>query len=312
MKKNDVTVIIPVYNGENFIERSILSVLNQSKPCDLLIINDGSIDQTDNIIKEYLNKYDNISSIKLKSNRGVSNARNIGINKSQTTYISFLDSDDTLDKNFIVKMYNEISKDNSDICYCGSNDIRSNTSLKKMKFSSRNLLINYLKNKTTPNTNSWMIKKSFLLDNNIFFQNEFDFGEDMLFFGQVLLKQKKTSYVPLALSNYYLEVPDSLSKQTYKKIDSDIKWCKELSEKIYSSEIPWLTKRYLNTILYKYRLSASIITTISESNISNFERKNLMIKYKRYIKPYTFCNGLRSLKGLIKYYKLVHRIRFNY
>ncbi|MEA4910593.1 putative glycosyltransferase EpsJ [bioreactor metagenome] len=89
-----VSVIMPVYNGEKFLGEAIESVLNQTfKDFELIIVNDGSKDNSLNIIKEYGNK-DNRIKIIDQINQGVSVARNIGIKKSSGEYIAFLDSDD--------------------------------------------------------------------------------------------------------------------------------------------------------------------------------------------------------------------------
>ncbi|MBU0625181.1 glycosyltransferase family 2 protein [Patescibacteria group bacterium] len=90
-----VTVVIPVYNRPIFIRRAIDSVIAQTyKNWELIIVDDCSTDNTVEVIRSYLNKNERISLICLEKNRGVSNARNIGIEKASGEYIAFLDSDD--------------------------------------------------------------------------------------------------------------------------------------------------------------------------------------------------------------------------
>jgi len=97
MKKPAVTIIIPVYNREWCIKRSIDSVLNQTfQDFEIIIVNDGSTDNTSMILNEYAN-INNVEVIKQK-NQGVSKARNTGIKHSNGEYISFLDSDDLWEK----------------------------------------------------------------------------------------------------------------------------------------------------------------------------------------------------------------------
>lgn len=89
-----ISVIIPVYNAENFISETITSVINQSHTnWELILIDDGSTDQSADIIKSFLQKDARVSYY-YQENSGVSAARNNGISKSQGTYISFLDADD--------------------------------------------------------------------------------------------------------------------------------------------------------------------------------------------------------------------------
>lgn len=90
----DISIIIPIYNSENFLEKCIDSVLNQKNiNVEIILVNDGSDDNSGNIIEKYAGTYDNIVSLH-QSNSGVSKARNNGINVARGEYIGFLDSDD--------------------------------------------------------------------------------------------------------------------------------------------------------------------------------------------------------------------------
>lgn len=99
-----VSVIIPSYNVEKYISVSIDSVLNQTYPnVELVIVDDGSIDGTWDIIQKYANKNLNIIATK-KKNEGVSSARNIGLKKSSGKYVLFLDADDWLENDAVEKL----------------------------------------------------------------------------------------------------------------------------------------------------------------------------------------------------------------
>ncbi len=112
MKK--VSVIVPVYNVESYLNKCLDSLVNQtidSSELDIIVVNDGSPDNSQTIIDEYTAKYDNIRSF-IKENGGLSDARNYGITFAQGEYIAFLDSDDWVDLDLYEKMYNKaISKD---------------------------------------------------------------------------------------------------------------------------------------------------------------------------------------------------------
>ena len=98
--KMKVSVIIPVYNSEKYIEQTIDSVLNQTyKNIEIIVINDGSIDNTEKILESYVNK-NQIIYIK-KENGGPAAARNLGIKQAQGEYVAFLDSDDIWEPNKI-------------------------------------------------------------------------------------------------------------------------------------------------------------------------------------------------------------------
>ena len=95
MEKNLVSIITPVYNGEKYIEKCIESVLNQTyKNLEMIIVDDGSIDNSENIIKKYTKENSFIKYIKLKENRGISNARNVALKNATGRFVAFLDCDD--------------------------------------------------------------------------------------------------------------------------------------------------------------------------------------------------------------------------
>ena len=110
MKK--VSIIVPVYNAEKYIARCLDSILMQAdKNIELVLINDGSTDKSDEIIKTYLGRYK--ASIKYinKENTGVADTRNIGIEKSTGDYIIFVDADDYIDKKLFEKLHPYMEND---------------------------------------------------------------------------------------------------------------------------------------------------------------------------------------------------------
>ena len=114
----ELTVIVPVYNGEKSISRTLDSLVNQtSKEIEILVINDGSIDNTKDIVNGYVEKYNNITLIN-KENGGIASARNCGINNVKTKYFGFVDSDDYVEKEMYDEMLSKIKEDDSDICVC--------------------------------------------------------------------------------------------------------------------------------------------------------------------------------------------------
>ena len=110
MKK--ISVIIPVYNTEKYLRKCFDSVINQSyKNIEMVIINDGSKDNSEKIINEYKNKYPDIISYYSKGNTGVADTRNFGIEKAKGDYIMFLDSDDYIDEALFKNLEKYINKD---------------------------------------------------------------------------------------------------------------------------------------------------------------------------------------------------------
>ncbi|MGL4672445.1 glycosyltransferase family 2 protein, partial [Cetobacterium sp.] len=111
-----ITIIVPVYNVENYLEESIRSIINQTYlNIEILAINDGSLDNSLRIL-EKLSTQDKRIKIISQKNKGLSGARNTGIKYSKGKYLLFLDSDDIFSTNTIIQdLYNIIKKDDSDI-----------------------------------------------------------------------------------------------------------------------------------------------------------------------------------------------------
>ena len=116
-KKTLISIIVPVYNTEKHIERCLDSIMKQDYPnFEVILVNDGSTDESGIIIQKYKEKYKNISYIK-QENKGVGAARNAGIKVAKGDYISFVDSDDYIDYNMYEELFDVIKCHDVDIVY---------------------------------------------------------------------------------------------------------------------------------------------------------------------------------------------------
>ena len=121
-----ISVIVPVYNVEQYVGECIESILNQSfYDIELILINDGSKDNSGFICDEYAKK-DNRIKVIHKKNEGVSIARNIGIKNASGKYIAFVDSDDLVDKEIYTTMLQAIEESGSDLVMCRYEKVYSN------------------------------------------------------------------------------------------------------------------------------------------------------------------------------------------
>ncbi|MSR91206.1 glycosyltransferase family 2 protein [Inconstantimicrobium porci] len=113
-----LSIIIPVYNVEKYLRQCIESVVKQNLyNYEIILVNDGSTDNSLNICKEYADKYTEIKIIDQK-NKGLGAARNAGIKKASGKYIGFLDSDDYIKQDMFSKMLNKAEEDNLDLVIC--------------------------------------------------------------------------------------------------------------------------------------------------------------------------------------------------
>ena len=110
-----VSVVVPAYNVENYIEDCLKSLINQTlKEIEIIVVNDGSTDNTFEIINKYANLDFRIKVIS-QENQGISVTRNNGIKIAKGEYIGFVDSDDWVDENYFEELYNTAKKFDADI-----------------------------------------------------------------------------------------------------------------------------------------------------------------------------------------------------
>ena len=120
-----ISVIVPIYNVENYLVRCIESIINQTySNLEIILVDDGSPDKCSIICDEYAKKDSRIKVIH-KKNGGLSDARNAGLDIATGEYIGFVDSDDYIDKNMYKEMINELIEKNADIVSCAINNIYS-------------------------------------------------------------------------------------------------------------------------------------------------------------------------------------------
>ena len=115
----EVSVIVPVYNVEKYLEKCLNSLVNQTlENIEIIIVNDGTKDNSEEIIKKFIEKYPKKIVYLKKENGGLSDARNYGIPYAKGEYIAFLDSDDYVEKDIYKEMYELAKKENSDMVEC--------------------------------------------------------------------------------------------------------------------------------------------------------------------------------------------------
>lgn len=120
MNEIKVSVIVPVYNVEQWIERCLDSLVCQTlEGIEIIVVNDGSPDNSQLIIDRYVKEYPEKVVSYIKENGGLSDARNYGLKRAKGEYIAFVDSDDYVDEEMYEKMYNKAIEENSEVVVCG-------------------------------------------------------------------------------------------------------------------------------------------------------------------------------------------------
>lgn len=223
--KTLISAIIPVYNSEKFLEECIESLRNQTlKEIELIFINDGSIDRS----LEILNKYERIDNrIKVinQENSGPSVARNRGIEVATGEYISFIDSDDWIDKEMYKMMYKVASDNNSDSVICDMKMIDSENELyiKGLRYSSYQydrkeiedrIFKELLSNSQFNSMANKIYRASIIKENNICLDKNIYYAEDWLFNIEFFKLAQNTSYMNKCF--YYYRRGHESSSSLYK------------------------------------------------------------------------------------------------
>lgn len=214
-----VSVIIPIYNTEKYLKRCIDSVLNQSlKELEIILVNDGSTDSSNEICLEYSRKYKNIKYLN-KSNTGCSDSRNIGIRMATGEYIAFLDSDDYIKKDMYENLYNKAYTENMDIVMCGvlyhylSEGRKCSYSPKNIdnfkEYFKHSILIAFPSNK--------IFRREFILKNEILFPLNTHQGEDLVFCFKSLSFTDRVGYINKDYYQYQLHGNNSVYNLEKKK-----------------------------------------------------------------------------------------------
>jgi glycosyltransferase EpsH len=223
-----ISVIIPAYNVENYIGKTLKSLTLQTfKDFEVIIVNDGSTDNTENKINSVLRNADFPWKLLNQQNQGVSAARNNGLIEANGEYICFLDGDDYYDAFFLEKMYNKAKENDYDMVFCNYNiiakneknlfkSVQLNVSLDK-PLNGKDFLKIALQKDSHPAIHSIIFKKKLLIDNNLIFTKKCTNYEDVEFWIKALFHSRLVISIPESLA-FYVQRKNSATKETTLRI----------------------------------------------------------------------------------------------
>lgn len=243
-----LSIIIPAFNAEKSIQKSIESVANNTfKNLEIIVVDDGSHDNTKKVVKRLQEKDDRIRLI-AKPNGGVSSARNKGIQEANAPYLMFLDSDDTYEPTCCEKAVSIIEAENADIVMFGYNECFNNQSLKrycpvkKKLISNEEIYDQLIKKHYMTGVNGYVaavwlacFNKRIITNDAIRFNEKLHHSEDKLFLLNYLFCCQKLVVIDEVLCNYNLG-----GSSVTKKYSADL----EENHRIYTDEREKLLNRY--------------------------------------------------------------------
>lgn len=245
-----VSVIVPIYNVEKYLEKCINSLLSQTlEDIQIILVNDGSKDNSGNIAKEYeKNNNDRVIYVE-KENGGLSDARNYGLKYATGDFIAFLDSDDYIEKNAYEEMYNKAIEENADYVECDfiwefPNKIRVD---KQYPYKNKKEMLSFVR------VVAWnkLIKRQLITDNNLEFPKGLRY-EDVEFTYKLIPFVNKFAYVNKPFIHYVqregsiANVQNERTAEIFTVLDNVIEFYKKnnIYEK-YRDELEYNYARYL-------------------------------------------------------------------
>ena len=280
-----VSLIIPVYNVRDYLRKCLDSVAVQTyKNLEVIIVNDGSTDDSLEIINEYTTKFDNMTCYTIE-NRGQGGARNFGIQKSTGEYLSFLDSDDFIENTCIEKLVSVAINSGSDIAVCNNYDVSE----------SGDILLSY-KNQYKNSVTS-LFEEPELLFNRVcpwgkLYKREL-FGEllfvsriwyeDMRLMPKLLLKAKKICYIDDCLVYYLQRQGSTMNNNNLKRnleiidvFNDLIKYYEDMGKyPQFKNELEFLIIEHI---------AVAAVTRVAQGNSS--DKKDVLRELDNYLKSF--------------------------
>lgn len=299
-----ISIIVPVYNSEKYIEKCINSLINQTyENLEIIIINDGSKDKSLEKIRKIAKMEQRIKVVS-KENSGVSSTRNKGIELSNGKYIIFIDSDDYVEPNFVEVLHKNLIENDVDLVSCAyyletGNKLEPRYIKEKNNILNRNELysstINFESGITQSPCNK-IFKANIIKKNNLCFPISIKVGEDMLFNIEYISFCEKGFFVNDILYHYIRDNLDSAtnsnnftdedlikSMKSYEIVIENFK-NKGLDEVVLNSG----KEQYINT--YKGWMARAIV--------QKYQNKELLNKYKT--QSLIYYNEIKKNYGIVK------------
>lgn len=306
--KELISVIIPAHNVEKYIRKCVDSILEQTyKNIEIIIIEDNSNDNTNFICNQYAKKHDNIIVIH-ENNKSAGKSRNTGINLAKGKYIMFVDADDSIEKQMIELLHQEITSNDASAVFCAYSEERKLEKRrifeegKKSCIYDRNEIVNsiiyntiYVENdkKELPLYAVWagLYDLDIVKENKIRFLNENQcYSEDSIFNFEFLCKSSKIVIINKALYNYNMDNMNSICSSYNKRLNYLDEWRNYLLKIANKNKID---RETTNLKINKMYLDCTIIRI----------KQEILIKEKSFGEKKTEIKNILSneyLKGILK------------
>lgn len=318
-----VSIITPVYNVEACIERCVKSVMDQTcRDFEFILIDDGSKDNSIHIAKSLLEPSDINYKIITQKNSGVSTARNEGIKQALGEYITFLDSDDYIDSQFIEFMINKAESTKCDVVFCDYSEVdedgnvlvKNRTKYLSDFITGKEAGLKQLSDEITIGMRSGIYRTSIIKDNGIFFDTNRKYGEDMVFIVKTLLEANRVISVNKVLAFYVIWGNSVTQNVSLKHLDCYYSYVdlleyirkkgdlKEIEKFLVEYKIPYAISHVFSILSKDTKFHDDLFRFLSDNEVKKSLKNYKMQKIdKSNIRYLIQCAGIRYCpKFLIK------------
>lgn len=299
-----ISVIVPVYNVEKYLNRCVDSILKQTyQDIEIILVDDGSTDSSGTICDEYKKLDSRIKAVHI-NNSGAAKARNVGLDMVNGDYISFIDSDDWILPNFLENLFNLCNENNCDIAKCETIDVKNenfqieNVEKNVVVYSQREIINEIYRNQKLYNV-AVMNK---LYKKHIFSKLRFKEGiinEDEEILCKIILNSNKIAVTNEILYCYFLS-NNSVTRSKFRKKNLDILIA-------FESRLNLLEKTQYIDVLKQAQADymRNICNLYYNVSVSNWDDKNTYLQFLKEKRD----NSINTIKKN-KYYNIKDRIKY--
>lgn len=305
-----VSIIVPIYNVEKYLEKSIKSLLNQTlKEIQIILVNDGATDNCAEIAKKYANENPEKILYLEKENGGLSDARNFGLPYAKGEYIAFSDPDDYVEKNMYEEMYNKAKEENSDFIDCNFLWEYPN----KIKKSKQHSYTNKKEMLINARVEAWnkLIKREIIEKNQIVFPKGLIY-EDVEFTYKIIPYIQNPTHIDKEFIHYvqrqnsYANTQNEMTAQIFKILENVIQYYKEKEiYEDYKSELEYIYTRIL--LCSSFKRICKIANKEKRKEILNKTWENLNTEFPNWKKNEILTEN-KNFKNF--YLKTVNKFTF--
>ena len=306
-----ISIIVPVYNVEKYIDKCLNSLVNQTlKDIEILVINDGSPDNSQSIIDDYVKKYPKIVKSFIKENGGQGSARNYGLKHAKGEYIAYVDSDDYVNLDTFEQMYKNAKEFDSDIVICGNNVVSLDNKILSVEnsiiYNDKDLDILF------GHMAVWnkIYKREILINAGCEFRSKVWY-EDIDFSVKLLLDNYKITFINEAFYNYLLRPGSTMNNDNVSRnleitlaFDEMNKYFKE--KNIYGDVYEKLE------FLAIYHIFIATNVRVITSKVDKTIKKSVLDKLNNYMdENYSTFKRNKYIRYLSKNKKLIYNLMKN-